>query len=212
MSRRNIILPSSPHLAGELSPAEFFESSAEPFFSAEWNSLSGTTYDPCESIIMDSKRARVPANFFSWLNASDEFDSNFEGLATKRHKIRFWRNENNSYYDRSPPNVQERPDESDICEIYSALDDMSTNSYHDFLESLFEEETWERYQATNKNNRKLETFHDYFTGRSRVRTAIHYFKNKLSMDRLGSEVQFLRIFWLSIVLKRQSTYRYYNYD
>ncbi|AQZ17185.1 hypothetical protein BZL39_L02550 [Zygosaccharomyces parabailii] len=214
MERGNIILLSSPHLAGELSPAEFFESSAEPFFSAAWNSLSGTTYDSSENIIMDSKRERAHAAFFSWLNAGDEIDSSVEELtlATRKHKIRFWRNEKDSNFDQVPRNVQELPDET-TGESYSALDDMSVNSYHDLLESLFEEKTsWEAYETKNKNNGKLETFHDCFTGRSRVRTAIHYFKNKLSMDRLDSEVQFLRIFWLSIVLKQQSTYRYYNYD
>lgn len=215
MERGNIILLSPPHLAGGVSPAEFFESSAEPFFSAEWNSISGTTYDCSESISMDSKREQERANLFSWLNAGDEFDSYVEELtlATKRHKIRFWRNEKNNHFNQVPRNVQELPNESETCETYGALDDMSTNSYHDLLQSLFEERTsWEASETKNKNNGKIETFHNCFTGRSRVRTAMCYFKNKLSMDRLNSEVQFLRIFWLSIVLKQQSTYRYYSYD
>lgn len=178
MARGNITPFFSPHLAGKFNPAEFSESSVELLFSAKWNSLNGTTYDSSKSIIMDSKRARVQANIFSWLYASDEFDINVEriNLATKRHKIRYRRNEDNSYYHYLPRNIQKPSDEPGRCKIYSVLENMSTYSYNDLLESMFEGETFrEAYEANNKHNRKSKTFHDYFTAKSRMRTAIHYF-------------------------------------
>lgn len=88
----------------------------------------------------------------------------------------------------------------------------SGTAFEVFLESCLDtDSSWEAYEAEYNKTSDAKFGSSVAKRKSRLRTLLHYLKNKFSNKRIVSEMQLLKTLWHSILISRKNAYEYYHY-